>query len=118
MAQIQVSNSTLSVRIEGIDRLLSLKRGFDIPLDHVVNVESRPRTQRADSGLRALVTRVPAVVAPKTFHEQSGRRLFDGHDPDKTLVISVYDERYSRLVLEVDDPDGAADAITQAVRAA
>jgi hypothetical protein len=118
MAQIQVSNSTLSVRFEGIDRLLSLKRGFTIPLDHVVSVEPRPRTERGDSGLRVLATRVPAVMAPKTFHEQSGRRLFDGHDPNRTLVIGVYDERYSRLVLEVDDPEGAADAITQAVRAA
>jgi hypothetical protein len=30
--------------------------------------------------------------------------FWDVHDPEKTVVIHLKDERYARLVIEVDDP--------------
>jgi hypothetical protein len=117
MTQIELSRDTLTVHVQGVDRLLALKRRFDIPLDHVVSVDANARP--ADrTPLGALATRVPAAIAPTTFYQQAGRGFWNTPDPDKTLVIGLFDERYARLVIEVEDPGAAASAIREAVRAA
>jgi hypothetical protein len=37
--------------------------------------------------------------------------FWDVHDPQKTVVIQLRDERYARLVIEVEDPRATAAAI-------
>ena len=37
--------------------------------------------------------------------------FWDVHDPEKTVVIRLKDERYARLVIEVEDPPAMAAAI-------
>ncbi len=37
------------------------------------------------------------------------------HDPEKTIVIRLADERYARLVIEVEDPPATVTAIEEAV---
>ena len=116
MTRIEVSDRKLTVHMEGIDRLLAMKRRFDIPLDHVVSVEDESRDMTSAKGLKALAMRVPGAIAPRTLHQQSGRRLLDGHDPEKTLVIRLFNERYAQMVVNVDDPRATVTAIEQAVR--
>ncbi len=41
--------------------------------------------------------------------------FWDVHDPEKTVVIYLKDERYARLVIEVDDPPATAAAIQRAL---
>jgi hypothetical protein len=40
--------------------------------------------------------------------------LWDVHHPEKTIVIDLHDERYSELVVEVDDPEAAVRLIQNA----
>jgi hypothetical protein len=37
--------------------------------------------------------------------------FWDVHDPEKTVVIQLRDERYAQLVIEVEDPHATAAAI-------
>jgi hypothetical protein len=37
--------------------------------------------------------------------------FWDVHDPQKTVVIQLRDERYARLVIEVEDPRATAATI-------
>ena len=39
------------------------------------------------------------------------------HDPEKTIVITLHDERYKKLVLEVEDPQKTVADITAALNA-
>jgi len=41
----------------------------------------------------------------------------DVHDPRKAITIRVADEHYSRLVVEVADPDATLAAIKEAIQA-
>lgn len=116
MTQIEVADNTLTVHVEGIDRLLSLRRRFAIPLDHVVSVEPGDGAT-AGKGLGVLASHVPAAIAPRTYHQQQGRRLLAGHAPEHTLTIRLWNERYDRLVLDVENPRAVASAIVRAVRA-
>ena len=49
---------------------------------------------------------------------QDGRWAFwDVHDPERAVIIQLSDERYARLVIEVDDPWATATSINQALAA-
>ena len=114
MTQIEVNEDTLTVHLDGIDRLLALTRRLDIPLDHLVSVEPKAQPGGSWKGLRALASRIPGALAPGTFHQQRGRGFWEPHKPERTLEISLLDERHSRLVLDVEDARAAAQAIRQA----
>src|SRR5581483_4669324 len=90
---------------------------FDIPLDHVVSVETGEQAAGATGGIDAVLSRVPAALAPRTFHQQSGRGLLAGHDPARALAIRLWNERYDRIVIDVDQPEMVVSAIVRAVRA-
>jgi hypothetical protein len=63
------------------------------------------------SGIRAPGTHVPGVITAGTFYQEGERVFWDVHDPESTVVIQLKDERYVRLVIEVDDPPATAAAI-------
>ena len=55
------------------------------------------------------------VITAGTFHQEGERVFWDVHDPEKTVVIQLRDERYVRLVIEVEDPHATAAAIQGAL---
>jgi hypothetical protein len=121
MTRIEVSRNRLRVHVQGLDRLLALRSRMDIPLDHVVSVEPAGKTAASVRGLQALESRLPAAIAPTTFYQRTGGGPWGTPgtpDPERTLVIGLYDERYSTLVIEVENPDATATAIRAAVQAA
>jgi hypothetical protein len=104
---VEVRGDQLVVNLKTRDKnyiLLSSKR---IPLAHVVRAESEPEVPwEVWRGLRVPGVNVPGV----RFYACYGRR-------DKTLVISLKDETYERLITEVDDPAKVAETINDAVGA-
>ena len=54
---------------------------------------------------------MPGVITAGTFYQEGERVFWDVHDPESTVVIQLKDERYVRLVIEVDDPPATAAAI-------
>ena len=66
-------------------------------------------------GLRAPGTHIPGVLVAGTFHQDGERVFWDVHDAAKAVVIELADEKYQRLVIEVDDPRETAERIEQAL---
>ena len=60
-------------------------------------------------------TNVPGVITAGTFYQHEKRVFWDVHHPEKTIVIDLHDERYSELVVEVDDPEAAVTLIRSAL---
>jgi hypothetical protein len=58
---------------------------------------------------------VPGVVTAGTFYQEGEHVFWDVHDPEKSVVIQLRDERYARLVIEVEDPPATAAAIRRAL---
>lgn len=50
-----------------------------------------------------------------TFYQDGKRVFWDVHRPEKTIVIDLHDERYSELIVEVDDPEQAIKLIQNAL---
>ncbi len=104
---VEVHGDQLVVNIKTRDKKFMLLSSIRIPLAHVVGAEAEPKVPwEVWRGWRVPGVNVPGV----RFYACYGRR-------DKTLVISLKDETYERLITEVEDPATVADAINDAVGA-
>lgn len=112
MARVEVTPEALVVHIEGADRLWALKSQLEIPRAHVAGAEPAEAEAREwFHGVRLGGTHVPGVMSAGRFYEHGQRIFWDVHHPERAIAIIVRDERYSRLVIEVDDPAAAVTAI-------
>jgi len=105
MTTVNLDHDTLSIEMDGSDKLWSLRSRLSIPAEHVVGA------QRADTearqwlhGLRLGGTHLPGVISAGTFRSHGRWVFWNVHDPDNAIGIDLRGERYDRLVLEVTDP--------------
>jgi len=116
MVDLAIAEGKLTLHVRGADRLWAFKSTLEIPLVHIAGVRADAEIARGwYHGIKAPGTNVPGVITAGTFYQDGKRVFWDVHHPEKTIVISLHDERYSQLVVEVDDPDGAIKLIQSAL---
>ena len=116
MAEVELAEDTLSIHVMGMDRLWALRSHLEIPLAHVSGAEAAPEVaHRWWQGIRSGGTHVPGVITAGTFHQEGERVFWDVHDSEKAIVIRLRDEKYERLVIEVEDPLATVAAIQEAL---
>jgi hypothetical protein len=57
---------------------------------------------------------VPGPITTGTYYREGELVFWDVHDPEKTVVIHLRDERYARLVIEVEDPEATVARVNEA----
>ena len=127
MAKIEITPTSLVVRIEGFDRFLALicgvaggfGPGWRSPWS--MSPGSMPRLPRPVASGKAGRSPPSAcqnmVALGRMFHHGEWA-FWDVHDPDQAIAIHLHDEQYAKLVIGVDDPAGVAAEIARAVAAA
>jgi hypothetical protein len=88
---------------------------LEIPIHNVIG--ARPATEEARSwlhGMRLGGTHIPGVISAGRFYTDGQLVFWDVHDPDKAIAIQLRDERYDRLVLEVENPEQEVTRVEQA----
>ncbi|MFI6108029.1 hypothetical protein [Streptomyces sp. NPDC051310] len=115
MAKVTVENRSLVVEVEGFDRLWALRSRLDIPLDHVRGATHDPGIAREPKGIRTGGTHLPGVITAGSFRQDGERVFWDVKNPAGAVVIELADERYARLVVEVDDPRAVVASIERAL---
>ncbi|MBW4718046.1 hypothetical protein [Saccharothrix obliqua] len=111
MARIDIDGGDLVVTIEGMDKLWALKSRLSIPLTNVRGATIDPGAVKEPKGIRAPGAHLPGVIVAGTFHREGERVFWDVRDPAKAIVIELADERYARLIIQVDDPRAAVELI-------
>ncbi|MFI5907587.1 hypothetical protein [Dactylosporangium sp. NPDC051541] len=116
MATVRIDGDTLVVEIEGLDKLWALKSRLDIPLANVRGATADPGVAREPKGIRTAGTHFPNYVTAGAFRVDGEKIFWDVHDPRKAVVIQLADERYARLIIEVDDPRATVALVERSVR--
>jgi hypothetical protein len=116
MATIDITADELVVNVEGLDKLWALKSSLTIPLANVRGATPDPSIAYEWKGVRTAGTYVPGVIVAGSFRSEGERVFWDVRNPAKALVIELADERYARLIIEVDDPRATAELIESAKR--
>ncbi|MEW1721669.1 hypothetical protein [Streptomyces sp. NPDC093109] len=115
MALVRIDGDDLVVVMEGLDRLWAQKSSLTIPLVNVRGATADPGIAADPKGIRAPGTHLPGVITAGTFHLDGERVFWNVKDPSKTVVVELADERYARLVLQVDDPRATVALIESAL---
>ncbi|QKV78815.1 hypothetical protein [Amycolatopsis sp. Hca4] len=116
MALVRIDGEDLVVVMEGLDKLWAFKSSLTIPLANVRGATADPGIAADPKGIRAPGAHLPGVITAGTFHQDGEKIFWDVRDASKAVVIELADERYSRLVLQVDDPRTTVELVENALR--
>jgi hypothetical protein len=115
VAEVEIASGKLIVHIGGFDKFFALASRLEVPLEHISSVEVNPAdAHQIWHGLR-VGTNLPGVITAGRFLQSGQWAFWDVHDPDKAIAIYLHDDSYARLVIGVEDPQGAAAAIREAI---
>jgi len=116
MVELAVGEGKLTMRVQGADKLWAFKSSLEIPLVHIAGIRVDPEIAHAWwHGVRLPGTSVPGVITAGTFYQDGKRVFWDVHNPTNTVVITLRDERYDELVVEVANPEAAVTMIQDAL---
>ena len=119
---LEVRGHNLVVNVNKRDKWSTYTPTLTIPLDHVKGAEADPEIER--KMWRAWTFGRPGFWRSRIFGEDGGHRAPDPgvrfYNPrhscaDKAVVVRLRGEAYERLVVEVEDPEGAVERINRAV---
>jgi hypothetical protein len=104
-ASIEITTDFLTVHVEGTDQLWTLKSRLQIPLVNVISAQ--PASTEATGwlhGMRVGGTHIPGVISAGRFYSHGELVFWDVHEAENAIAIKLLDERYDKLVIEVENP--------------
>lgn len=117
MVEFDISGGKLHLHVQGMDKLWALKSSLDIPLQHITGVRADPSVAHGwYHGIRLPGTNIPGVLTAGTFYQHGNRVFWDVHHPENTIVISLKDETYNELIVEVANPALAVETIQSSLQ--
>lgn len=117
MVRPEITGDTLNLHVEGFDKVWAFKSELAIPLRHITSVRTDAElTMKWFHGIKWPGTSVPGVITAGTFYQDSKRIFWDVHHPEQAVVITLADESYNELVIEVENPDAFVTNLQQSIR--
>ncbi len=111
---VHVGIKTLHIDLSLLEAILSFKRSWGVPLAHVTDARTgEPAHSWRD--LRAPGTYLPGVMRSGTYYTPRGKEFWCVMRGKEYLTVELKGEKYSRLVLGVEDSDTLARKIHRAI---
>ena len=109
MVAVTIEGDTAVFTVEGLHKLWCFRSRLEIPLAHITDVEvNEDQVGRWWHGVKILGTDVPGLFGGGSFYYHGERVFWDVVDPARTIIVSLDDERYRKLIVEVADPQMTA----------
>jgi hypothetical protein len=116
MVDVTIHEDRVTFRVEGLHRVWAFRSELDIPLEHIIGVDFNPeQVGKWWHGFRLMGTDVPGFFAAGTFLHHGEMVFWDVRHPEHTIVVSLADERYGKLIVEVGDPVATTTALRDAL---
>lgn len=117
VAEVEFKGDVLIIHVTGWDKVWALKSQLTIPIAHIVGAEpGADAAQRWWKGIRMPGTHLPGVIIAGTFFTEGGRVFWDVHDSERAVAISLRDDRYTEIVIEVADPSAVIARINRTAK--
>lgn len=107
---VQVDDDQVAVGFSGLERLLTLKGGVELPIRSVASARVAPTAEvAAERAWRLFGSHLPGAVTAGEFSskgEAEGRQLWCVERDDEVLVIDLHEDAeiaYRRVVLQHPD---------------
>lgn len=114
MIKTEIVGENLILHVEGMDKIWAFKNELTIPLKHIVDIRMDDEIVKGWwRGFKAPGVNIPGVITTGTFYQDGKQIFWDIHNPDFAVVISLADDSYNELVIEVADPKAFIREISQ-----
>ena len=115
LAAVGVSpDDKLMVRPVGLVRLWALSKGHECPVTAIADVGVSERKALV-KGWRLPGTHLPGIMTAGTFRAHGDKDLWMVGRAKEVLVIELHDQPYRHLIVEVEDPHAAVEALRAAM---
>ncbi|WP_421120777.1 hypothetical protein ACE2AJ_05600 [Aquihabitans daechungensis] len=115
LAAVGVSpDDVLLVRPVGLVRLWALSKGHECPVTAITDVGVSERKTLV-KGWRFPGTHLPGVMTAGTFRAHGDKDLWMVGRAKEVLVIELHDQPYRHLIVQVEDPHAAVEALRAAM---
>ena len=115
MTLLDVTPDHLAITMHGMARVRSLRPRISVPLAHVRRATADPGITPESAGFRAPGTHLPGAITAGTYRKDGERTFWNLRHRQEAVVVELTGERFSRLVLGVDDARATADRIERAL---
>ncbi|CAB4344067.1 MAG: hypothetical protein F2839_06735 [Actinobacteria bacterium] len=115
ISAVDIYDQKLVVRFVGWSRLWALKSQLSFPIENVLSATHDLGALPRRLGFRVLGTWIPKIITAGTFYWNKEWSVWNIRSGKNCVVIRLRNEKYSYLVLEVDDPSEIAARITAAI---
>ena len=111
-AKIELTDDTVLLKLEGISGIASLKTHLELPLSHVSGARTEQADKaRAEKPMFRFGTHIPGLITAGSYGSGESKQFWYVEDADRLLVIDLRDEKFARVVVQVDDPENIASQI-------
>jgi hypothetical protein len=115
LAAVGVSpDDQLLVRPVGLVRLWALSKGHECPITAISDVGVSERKGLV-KGYRFPGTHLPGIMTAGTFRSHGDKDLWMVGRAKEVLVIELHDQPYRHLIVQVEDPHAAVEALRAAM---
>ncbi|MEV6138738.1 hypothetical protein AB0L63_22270 [Nocardia sp. NPDC051990] len=113
MVEVEVTGDKVTVHVLGGHRLLALRTHVTFDRADIKKVRTAPVDLRPP-WLRAPGTFIPGVIAAGTYRSKGRKEFWDTRFDGRAILINLAGPDFTRLVVDVDDPDAAMTSLTGA----
>ncbi|MFA7266994.1 MAG: hypothetical protein WC054_11835 [Candidatus Nanopelagicales bacterium] len=124
MADITITDTELIAKWKGFRKLGVMKGSLVVPLEDVRGAAAEPalsigwpglKNLSGWPGLKIIGTDAYGHYIGGTFSQNGERVMWDVANPEKAIVITLENNEFVRLILEVDDPELTVRHIEEAI---
>jgi cytochrome c-type biogenesis protein CcmH/NrfG len=117
VVEIEVTGGVITFRVLGLHKLWALRSSVRVPLRSIVEAQLGEAVARELwKGWRLPGTAFPGVITAGSYLKSGEWTFWDVVHPAKSLLVTLRDHRYARLVVEVADPSKEMRRINEARR--
>ncbi|MFI7003007.1 hypothetical protein [Nocardia sp. NPDC050175] len=116
MVEIEVTGTTVTIQVVGGHQVLALREHITFDLANITEVV-RAEVDLRPPWVRAPGTFFPGVIAAGTFRGKGRKEFWDTRFDGRAVRIELDGGPFTRLVVDVDDPDLILQALRTAVAA-
>jgi hypothetical protein len=106
MVSIFRTDTETLFELKGLHKFLAFKSSLTIPNSHIIGVYQDSDEINNWSGIRALGTHIPFLLKAGSFYSDPDNSavFMDIVNASNAIIIVLRDEKYQKLIIEVEDP--------------
>jgi hypothetical protein len=104
MNKLTISKTAVQIEITGWDKIWSFKGSLTIPKACISSVRKYDGSLRPP-WCRAPGTAIPGVIIAGTYYGRGRKEFWSTHFRGDALVFDLKDSEYTRIVVDVDNPE-------------